>query len=81
MPSSMSMPRTRSLHPSRPSSSTVVRAMGLGRRGERVANTPCEMGEALDVGESGFELRQDVEFTLGVMLCAKAFRNLAGLGV
>lgn len=39
--SSISMPRTRKRRPSRPSSSTVVSPIGLGRRGERVANTPC----------------------------------------
>src|SRR5262245_51992182 len=37
----MSTPRTRSRRPSRPSSSTTVSPIGLGRRGERVAKTPC----------------------------------------
>jgi hypothetical protein len=40
VPSSMSTPRTRRRDPSRPSSSTTVRPIGLGRHGERVANTP-----------------------------------------
>ncbi len=40
-PSSMSTPATRSLLPSRPSSRTTVRPSGFGRRGDRVANTPC----------------------------------------
>src|SRR5579872_524202 len=41
VPSSMSTPRTRSTGPSLRINSTTVRAMGFGRRGERVANTPC----------------------------------------
>src|SRR4051812_38497968 len=40
VPSSMSTPRTCRLAPSRRSNSTVVKAIGLGRSGDRVANTP-----------------------------------------
>src|SRR5580700_985310 len=39
------------------------------------------MGKAFDVGQPGFEFLQDFELTLDVMLCAKAFGDLAGLGV
>src|SRR6266568_3324805 len=42
VPSSMSTPRTCSSMPSRRRSSTVVRPIGFGRRGDRVANTPCD---------------------------------------
>ena len=31
------------LQPSRPSSSTTVRAIGLGRNGDRLAKTPCTL--------------------------------------
>ena len=41
VPSSMSMPRTRRTAPSRDSNSTTVNPIGFGRRGERVAKTPC----------------------------------------
>ena len=41
VPSSMSTPRTRSRGPSRPRSSTTETPIGLGRRGERDAKTPC----------------------------------------
>jgi hypothetical protein len=40
-PSSMSIPRMRRIPPSRESNSTTVSPIGFGRRGERVANTPC----------------------------------------
>jgi hypothetical protein len=40
VPSSMSRPRTRRRGPSRPRSSTTVKPIGLGRRGDRVAKTP-----------------------------------------
>jgi hypothetical protein len=41
VPSSMSTPRTCSAPCSRRSNVTTVRPMGFGRRGDRVANTPC----------------------------------------
>ena len=41
VPSSISTPRTCNSLPSRRSSSTIVKAIGFGRRGDRVANTPC----------------------------------------
>lgn len=41
VPSSVSTPRTRSRGPSRPRNSTTVKPIGFGRRGDRVANTPC----------------------------------------
>jgi hypothetical protein len=40
VPSSISTPRTDSRGPSRWSSSTIVSAIGFGRRGDLVANTP-----------------------------------------
>ena len=42
VPSSISTPRTCSVRPSRRRSTTTVSPMGFGRRGERVAKTPCE---------------------------------------
>ena len=41
VPFSMSTPRTCSSAPSRRCSSTTVMPIGFGRRGDRVANTPC----------------------------------------
>ena len=49
VPSSMSMPRTRSLLPSRESSSTTVSAMGFGRRGERVGGAVARLAEQVAV--------------------------------
>src|SRR5206468_2735433 len=40
-----------------------------------------QMREALDVGEPGFELRQDFEYAVGVVFRAESFGNFAGVFV
>jgi hypothetical protein len=37
------------------------------------------MREAFDVGEPGFEFRQDFEYALGVVPCAESLGNVAGI--
>src|SRR5437868_4041477 len=69
VPSSMSTPRTCSSTPSRRRSSTTVSPIGFGRRGERVANTPC--GRVSNGGEANSSKSRERSNSQRTMRCEK----------
>jgi len=63
-----------------------MRTIIAGRTSEQVESFGAieepddeEVREAFDVGEPGFELRQDFEHTFGLVLRSQSLGNLSGL--
>jgi len=72
----------------RSSSKDAMRAIVDRRRAHQVESIGTikdpehkQVGETLDVGQAGFELRQDFEDALRLVLDAKTFRNLLSVCV